>query len=205
MKITAKNGKGNKIHISADGEYVATVDSDFWYSSKIINGDDITQDELTAFLEAVSFRRAYNRALDIISRRDHCKKELVKKLEQKMVDKQVAQDVVNAIEELGLINEEEYAIRFSQELLRRKGMSAFRIRQELISRGIPREIAENAVEELDTDEKECIINLLNTKFSSRNLSDEKELRRTINALMRLGYQYSDIKNAIEEQEFGSNV
>ena len=205
MKITAKNGKGNKIHISADGEYVATVDSDFWYSSKIINGDDITQDELTAFLEAVSFRRAYNRALDIISRRDHCKKELVKKLEQKMVDKQVAQDIVNAIEELGLINEEEYAIRLSQELLRRKGMSAFRIRQELISRGIPREIAENAVEELDTDEKECIINLLNTKFSSRNLSDEKELRRTINALMRLGYQYSDIKNAIEEQEFGSNV
>ena len=102
MKITAKNGKGNKIHISADGEYVATVDSDFWYSSKIINGDDITQDELTAFLEAVSFRRAYNRALDIISRRDHCKKELVKKLEQKMVDKQVAQDVVNAIGGLDL-------------------------------------------------------------------------------------------------------
>lgn len=205
MKITAKKGRGNKIHISTDGEYVATVDSDFWYSSKIINGDDITQDELTAFLEAVSFRRAYNRALDIISRRDHCKKELVKKLEQKMVDKQVAQDVVNAIEELGLINEEDYATRLSQELLRRKGMSVFRIRQELISRGIPREIAENAVEELDTDEKECIINLLNTKFSSRNLSDEKELRRTINALMRLGYQYSDIKNAIEEQEFGSDV
>ncbi len=205
MKITAKKGRGNKIHISADGEYVATVDSDFWYSSKIINGDDITQDELTAFLEAVSFRRAYNRALDIISRRDHCKKELVKKLEQKMVDKQVAQDVVNAIEELGLINEEDYATRLSQELLRRKGMSVFRIRQELISRGIPREIAENAVEKLDTDEKECIINLLNTKFSSRNLSDEKELRRTINALMRLGYQYSDIKNAIEEQEFGSDV
>lgn len=205
MKITAKKGRGNKIHISTDGEYVATVDSDFWYSSKIINGDDITQDELTAFLEAVSFRRAYNRALDIISRRDHCKKELVKKLEQKMVDKQVAQDVVNAIEELGLINEEDYATRLSQELLRRKGMSVFRIRQELISRGIPREIAENAVEKLDTDEKECIINLLNTKFSSRNLSDEKELRRTINALMRLGYQYSDIKNAIEEQEFGSDV
>lgn len=200
MIITSKKGKGNKIHISADGEYIATVDCDFWYSGNIINGDDITQDELTAFLEAVSFRRAHNRALDILSRRDHCKKELAKKLEQKMVDKEIAQDVVNAIEDVGLINEEEYAKRLAQELLRRKGMSSFRIKQELISRGLPREFAENAVNDLDTDDKECIIKLLNTKFLSRNLSDEKELRRTVNALVRLGYQYCDIKNAIEELE-----
>jgi len=204
MIITAKKGKGNKIHISIDDEYRATVDSDFWYSQTIRNGDEITDDELTALLDAVGFRRAYNRALDIISRRDHCKKELVQKLSQK-VEKHIAQDVADRVEELGLLNDESYATRLAQELVRRKGMSSFRIRQELISRGISREIADDVAGELDTDDKECIINLLNTKFVNRDLSDEKELRRTINALMRLGYQYSDIKNAINEQEWESDV
>ncbi|NCD03251.1 MAG: regulatory protein RecX [Clostridia bacterium] len=204
MIITVKKGRGNKIHISVDDEYRATVDADFWYSQAIRNGDEITEDELTVLLDAVSFRRAYNRAIDIISRRDHCKKELTQKLLQR-VDKHIAQEIADRFEELGLINDESYAQRLAPELVRRKGMSPYRIRQELISRGISREIADNAVEELDTDDKKSIINLLNTKFSNRNLLDEKELRRTINALIRLGYQYGDIKNAIDEKEWESDV
>ena len=31
MKITAKQGKGTKIHIHIDGEYLLTVDEDFWF------------------------------------------------------------------------------------------------------------------------------------------------------------------------------
>lgn len=204
MIITVKKGRGNKIHISVDDEYRATVDADFWYSQTTRDGDEITEGELTVLLDAVGFRRAYNRAIDIISRRDHCKKELTQKLLQR-VDKHIALEIADRFEEQGLINDESYAQRLAPELVRRKGMSPYRIRQELISRGISREIADNVVEELDTDDKKSIINLLNTKFSNRNLLDEKELRRTINALIRLGYQYGDIKNAIDEQEWESDV
>lgn len=204
MIVTSKKGKGNKIHISVDGEYRATVDADFWFSGSIRNGDEITEDELTAFLDAVGFRRAYNRALNIISRRDHSKKELVQKL-SKGVDKQTAIQVAQKLENLGLINEENYARHLAQELMERRGMSAFRVRQELESRGVEREKAQQITEELDTDDKQCIINLLNSKFASRNLAQEKERRRTINALLRLGYQYNDIKNAMDEQEQQNDV
>ncbi|MEG1614917.1 MAG: regulatory protein RecX [Oscillospiraceae bacterium] len=204
MIITAKKGKGNKIHISVDDEYRATVDADFWFSGTVRSGDEITEDELTALLDAVGFRRAYSRALDIISRRDHTKKELVQKLSQK-VDKEIAIQVADKIEELGLINEENYAQMLAHDLQIRKGMSPFRIRQELLRRGVSREISQNITDELDTDDKQCIINLLNSKFASRNLADEKDLRRTINSLIRLGYQYSDIKNAIDEQELQNDV
>ncbi|MEG1244689.1 MAG: hypothetical protein RSD17_07635, partial [Oscillospiraceae bacterium] len=94
MIITSKKGKGNKIHISVDDEYRATVDADFWFSGTVRSGDEITEDELTALLDAVGFRRAYSRALDIISRRDHTKKELVQKLSQK-VDKEIAIQVAD--------------------------------------------------------------------------------------------------------------
>lgn len=204
MIISTKKGRGTKIHISVDDEYTATVDRDFWYSQTVRDGDNITDEELTALLYAVSFRRSYNKALDLLSRRDHCKKELALKL-CKNCSKEIANQVVDKIEDLGLINDENYANRYAQELAQRKGMSAFRIKQELIRKGVDRTLADYATEELDMDNKQCIINLLNTKFAYRNLSEQKEQKRTINALLRLGYSFGDIRSAMREQGINLNV
>jgi hypothetical protein len=48
MVINAEKGKGNKIHISIDGEYIFSVDADFWFSLGISSGDEITDEELEA-------------------------------------------------------------------------------------------------------------------------------------------------------------
>ena len=83
MKLTVKEGKANKIHIYVDDEYRATVDSDYWYSEKYRNLKEINDEELTELLDSVSFRRAYNKGLDFLSRRPYGVKELVKKLCEK--------------------------------------------------------------------------------------------------------------------------
>ena len=83
MKLTVKEGKANKIHIYVDEEYRATVDSDYWYSEKYRNYKEINDEELTELLDAVSFRRAYNKGLDLLSRRPYGVKELTKKLCEK--------------------------------------------------------------------------------------------------------------------------
>ncbi|MDR0314484.1 MAG: recombination regulator RecX [Oscillospiraceae bacterium] len=198
MIVTAKKGKGNKIHISVDGEYKTTVDSDFWYSGSIRSGDDITPQELTALIRAVGFRRAYNKGIEMLARRSHSKDELVLKLAQK-TDLESAKNAADKLESIGLIDDNAYAKSLAQTLLDRKGMSPYRIKQELISKGVCRETADNAVQELDINDKERIIKLLQTKFASRDFLDEKEKKRTINSLIRLGYRYSDIKHAIDEQ------
>ena len=86
MKLSVKQGKANKIHIYVDEEYRATVDSDFWYSEKYRNYKEINEEELTELLDSVSFRRAYNKSLDLLSRRPCGTKELVKKLCEKVFD-----------------------------------------------------------------------------------------------------------------------
>ena len=70
-----------------------------------------------------------------------------------------------------------------------------RIKQELIFKGIDREIVENTVDLLDNDPKNRIILVIKKKYINK-ISDEKGKKRTIDALMRLGYSYSDIKNAL---------
>ena len=195
MRLSVKQGKTNKIHIYVDEEYRATVDSDFWYSEKYRNYKEINEEELTELLNTVSFRRAYNKGLDFLSRRPYGTKELIKKLCEKGHEKESAQKACERLLELGLLNDEEYARILANDLLERKSYSIKRIKQELAFRGIDREIIENTVDSLDNDPQKSIIILVKKKYINK-LNDEKGKKRTVDALLRLGYSYSDIKNAL---------
>lgn len=205
MKLTVKEGKAKKIHIYIDEEYRTTVDSDYWYSEKFRNYKEINEEELTELLDAVSFRRAYNKGLDFLSRRPFGTKELVKKLCEKGHEKEYAEKACDRLLELGLLNDEEYARILANDLLERKNYSIKRIKQELIFRGISRDITENTVLLLDNDPVSRIIILIKKKHMNK-ISDEKGRKRTVDALMRLGYSYSDIKTALNTlTEFDGEV
>jgi regulatory protein len=195
MKLIVKEGKANKIHIYVDDEYRATVDSDYWYSEKYRNYKEINEDELTELLDAVSFRRAYNKGLDLLSRRPHGTKELIKKLCEKGHEMEATEMACDRLLELGLLNDEEFARILANELYERKGYGIKRIKQELIFRGLDREIVENAIESLDIDTQTRIILVIKKKYLNK-LDDEKGRKRAIDGLMRLGYSYSDIKTAL---------
>ena len=197
MKLTFKEGKAKKIHIYVDEEYRATVDSDYWYSEKYRNLKEINEDELTELLDAVSFRRAYNKALDLLSRRPYGTKELIKKLCEKGHEKDAAEKASERLLELGLLNDDEYARILSNDLLERKNYSTKRIKQELAYRGIAREIIENTLDTLDNDAENRIILVIKKKYLNK-LNDEKGRKRAIDGLMRLGFSYSDIKSALRK-------
>ena len=195
MILSVKQGNANKIHIYVDDEYRATVDSDYWYSEKYRNLKEINEEELTELLDAVSFRRAYNKGLDFLSRRPYGTKELIKKLCEKGHEKEASEKACERLNELGLLNDEEFARILANELLERKNYSIKRIKQELIFKGIDREIVENTVDLLDNDTKNRIILVIKKKYINK-LNDEKGRKRAIDGLMRLGYSYSDIKSAL---------
>ena len=185
MKLTVKEGNANKIHIYVDDEYRATVDSDYWYSEKYRNYKEINEEELTELLDAVSFRRAYNKGLDYLSRRPYGTKELIKKLCEKGHEKEAAEKACDRLLELGLLNDEEYARILSNDLFERKKYSVKRIKQELAYRGIPREIIENTVDTLDNDAEKLLI-----AFAEKNLISARAYHRTL----RLARTIADLQN-----------
>lgn len=194
MNLSFKPGKLNKIHIYVDEEYRLTVDDVFWFSSPWHNLKEIEPEELAALEEAVGSRRAFNAALDLLSRRDHTKQELLRKLTVKHSE-EAARAAVARAEELGYIDETRFAENYAEELYTRKHFGARRIVQELLRKGISREIAENVAENLDKDDENRIIVLLRGKYRTA-LSDEKGRRRAINGLLRMGYSYSEIRAAL---------
>ncbi len=199
MKLSVSQGKQNKIHISCDGEYVFTVDAEYWYSSPYHGRDKIDDDELAAFYEAVGSRCAFISGLRLISYRDYSCKELTVKLVHKGHNQEYAENAVEKLAEYGYVDDERYAQSVLRTLSERKGLSSDAIRSELLKRGISRELADNTVQTLDIDPVFRIIELLNTKFS-RKISDEKGVKRTVASLQRMGYRWSDINSAFRRLE-----
>ena len=200
MKISVGKGKQNKIHISCDGEYMFTVDAEYWFSSPYYGREIIDdEEELTAFYEAVGSRCAFIAGLRLLSYRDHSSRELITKLIQKGHKREYSENAVSKLSEFGYVNDERYASYLASSLLERKGMNSNAIRSELLRKGISREISDNVVESLDIDPVLRIIDLLNTKYS-RKISDEKGIRRTVASLQRLGYKWSDINTAFRRLE-----
>lgn len=211
MKLTAKPGKGEKIHLSLDGEYIATVNADYWFTCGIKSGSEVTPEQLEELLTESARRKMMNKALDLLSLRDYSRRELSDKLvtkawekkEQKDMDlgslKQQASDICDRLEELGLLNEERFARSYVDELIRRKHLSKSGLRTALIQKGVQRDIIETVLEEVDVDPVEQIRELLATKFKNRDLTDEKQKTRTVNALLRLGYRYNEIHAAMGDQ------
>ncbi len=200
MKITYSEGKQNKVHISVDGEYMFTVDAEFWYScpwcrvTEIEDGEK--QDE---FLNDVGSRYAFISGLRILSYGDNSRKELSVKLMSKGHKSEYVAIALDKLEEYGYINDNRYARYLTDRLIRVKHMSRNGIRSELLRKGISREIAEITLEETEFDAVQDICTLLETRFR-KNLGDEKGVKRTVAALQRLGYGWSDIKTAMRECE-----
>ena len=199
MKITTEKGKQNKIHIVCDGEYTFTVDAEYWFSSPYCSKNEIDDEEQAAFLYAVGSRCAFIAGLRLLSYRDHSEKELVLKLVQKGHKKIYAENAVEKLKEYRYIDDERVAEIYAKDLFERKGMSVHGIINELCRKGISREIAVNVAEKLDNDPILRIIDLLNTKYS-RYLNDEKGIRKTVAALQRLGYKWSDINSALRQHQ-----
>lgn len=198
MKLSAKPGKGDKIHIFVDDEYRLTVDSRFWYSERWHNQTQIDSGELAALEEAVGSRRAFNSAEDYLSRRDHSEKELYEKLCRKYPSA-AAEAAIEKAKDLGLLDDERFAANYALELYEKKHFASHRILLELRRKGVDREIAENAVEGLDKAGETRIIELLRGKYRAA-LSNEKGRRRAVNGLLRMGYAYPDIRAALKTLE-----
>lgn len=178
-----------------DGEFAMKLDTQTLLENRFDVGRDIDDEELHEIISLSNERRAKEKALWLISYRDHSKKELADKI-RRTCDEDSAQKAVDRLEELGLVNDEVFARRYAEQLIFSKHMSKRGVSYELSRKGIDKELAQEILEDIDVDENEEIKAVLEKKY--RNLDDEKTRRRAVAALQRLGYGWDSIRRAMDD-------
>ncbi len=194
MEISTKTAKNGKIKIYADGEELFTVPAVIWYSSHLKDGDEVTTEELSLLKEQGDSSSAFDSAMRMLSLRAHSENELKQKLSMKYSPR-AARATIDRLKELGLIDDEKFALLFAEELYNRKGYAPKRILLELKSRGINDNYAENALNALDIDKEIGIIKVIE-KYRLTSDSSPKEKDRVIRRLLNMGYSYQDISEYI---------
>ena len=103
------------------------------------------------------------------------------------------------MENLGLLNDNEFALLYAKELFLKKLYSIKRVKYELAKKGVGNNIIEETLDKIDINEEENIKKIFLKKHADKNTPEnEKELRKLVSYCQRLGYSWSVISTAINE-------
>lgn len=193
--LTLRPGRENKVHLLLDGDYAMTVDSDFVAFTGLYENMELDDEALTSLQREVNARRAFNKASDLLSRRDHSEKELREKLRQKGFS-EGADEAIERLRGYGYVDDARFAVRYAAELQRVKHYGKKRIEQELFRKGVDRAVIAETLEGLTFDADD-LVSLIERKYAGR-LGTEKGVSQTVAALQRRGYGYREIKDALEQ-------
>ena len=160
-------------------------------------GQTLEGEELNRLISSSQDTAAKARAAKIIGARPLSKNELVNRLVSKGEGAASAQRAADWLEDLGAVNDGEYAKTVVRHY-DRMGYGPQKLRDELYRRKVPREYWEEALTEARPQE-EAVEAFLASKFRYREVT-EQELQRQANALRRRGFGWEAIRTGLSRYE-----
>ena len=155
-------------------------------------GDRLDETALARLKEAAGVSNVKAAAADLIGKRAMSRAVLEKKLKEKGASEAEARYAAEWLEAIGAINDAEYAALLAQHCAR-QGYGPARVREKLYEKGVPRELWDDALDQLP-EGGDQIDRFLQGKLRGRT-PDEKEKKRLTDALLRRGYSWGDVRAA----------
>ena len=167
-------------------------------------GMELPDAAMDSIREACGAASAKERAVRIVSAASVTKKELRHRLVQKGETEEHADEAVKWLSELHLLDDRQTAAQIVRNGAAR-GYGAARIRQMLYEKRVPRELWDEALEQLPPQD-DAIDLFLQRRFRGKT-PDRAEIKRATDALLRRGHSWEDIRCALsrytsEEEFFG---
>lgn len=156
-------------------------------------GRELLDDELSALRAAIARARTRQRAVRILSSTAISRAALEKRLTDKGALAEDAQDTVQWLDELHLLDDAAVAEQLVQSAVR-KGYGRRRIENILYEKRIPHEYWEAALAAIPAMDG-ALDTYLHRALDGRSV-DDKLLKRTTDALLRRGHSWSDIRAAL---------
>ena len=174
------------------GLYRQTVEDFALYTGK-----ELTEEEYTALQTAAGKMSAKMRAVRIVSASSVSRRDLEERLVRKGEDPQQAKEAVQWMEELHLLDDRNTAEQVIHSCIS-KGYGIARAKQALYEKRIPKAYWEEALEDYP-DQSDRIESFLRSRLDAD--SDQKQIKKAIDALIRRGHNYSTIRRVLNDLSF----
>lgn len=218
MKITALTAQQkdpDRVNVIIDGKFRFSLDIVQIGDLGIRVGQELTEQELTELETESQFGKLYARALEYCLRRPHSSREVRDYLyrktlsrrykskktgefkEKPSVSQSVANRVFDRLTEKGYVDDEKFTQFWIENRNQRKGVSRRKLQAELIAKGIDQSIIVKYLSETDRNDMDELQKIIAKKASK--YSNEQKF---IQYLLRQGFLYDDIKQALDSNGEG---
>ena len=153
--------------------------------------DDAQMGKLCQASEAMSARM---RAVRILSLTSVSKDDLEQRLIRKGENPMYAKEAVDWMSNLNLLDDSKTAEQIVQKCIS-KGYGISRAKQVLFEKRIPKDLWQEALKDYP-EQTDKIVSFLRSRIT--DYSDERQMRRAMDALIRRGHSYSEIRSAMEQ-------
>ncbi|MCI8818884.1 MAG: regulatory protein RecX [Oscillibacter sp.] len=187
----SKHKKGRVLVFLEDGACLKVTEQEL-LDFRLRAEDELGEETLARLKEAAGVSNTRAAAAGLIGKRAMSRRDLERKLREKGASEAEARYAAEWLEAIGALNDAEYAAALVRHYSG-MGYGPARVREKLYEKGVPRELWEDALEELPEDGGQ-VDGFLRSKLRGRT-PDEKEKRRLTNALLRRGFPWGEVKAA----------
>jgi len=163
-------------------------------------GKDLTETEKEQLLIAAGKMSVKMRAVRIVSASSVSKRDLQERLVRKGEDPEQAREAVQWMEDLHLVDDRNTAEQIVHSCIS-KGYGLQRAKQVLYEKRIPKQYWEEALADYP-DQTDRIETFLRSRLDAD--SDQKQIKKVIDALIRRGHSYSVIRRVLSDLSFDSD-
>ena len=156
-------------------------------------GRELTADFLRTELYPLLIRRSRERLLYLLKQRDYTEAELKRKFREGFYPEEIAELALDYGRKLHYVDDRRVAETYIRTRSGEK--SARYLKTALLNRGVDKELIEELLEEEAPDETAQICRELKKRHYAADL-EKKEEQRIFAALLRKGYSYGAIRDAI---------
>ncbi len=142
---------------------------------------------------------AYQKALELLVRREHSRRDLKRKLGLRGADPEEAEAAIEKLAGLGYQDDLRFATAFARDRAH-SGYGPVRIRQELAGHGLPPDQVQQAIEACETDWPASAQALIDKRFRPEVLADPGKRRKAVDFLLRRGFDQSCASAAVRARE-----
>jgi regulatory protein len=189
----SKHIKGRVLVFFEDAELIKLTENEVLLH-QLYAGKELSSVEYQALTQRARLTSAKYRAAQLVSRKLVSRGELVQRLGEKGVRPEDCEAAAQWLEELGMLDDARCAATVARHYAR-KGYGRKKIESELFRRKLPRTLWAQALSELG-DGAEELDRLVERRLRGR-FPDEKELKRLQGYLLRRGYDWQQVKEALE--------
>ena len=157
-------------------------------------GMELDDSQMEALRTGAGKMSARMRAVRIVSATSVSKRDLEERLVRKGEDPRQARQAVEWMSDLNLVDDSQMAAQVVSRCIS-KGYGLSRARQALYEKKVPREYWEDALADYP-DQSEKIEEFLKSRLSDQ--PDEREVRRAVDALLRRGHRWAEIRRVLKD-------